>query len=81
MEYRLLMKLYKNKTISDKPKKYNLCTTCIAYLAMERSLNYHRYKIADGWKTDSHSNCIVPCGYGMFAPRFYKENVIDIRRK
>jgi len=79
--YSVLMKLFKAKKLKEKPKKYVLCITCVVYLDMEQFLNYYRYSIRDGWNTGSYTNCIVPCGYGMFAPRFYKEQVIDKRRK
>jgi len=74
------MKLYKAGKIRTKPKKFILCATCFAYLDMEQFFEINRYKIRDGYNTGAYTNCIVACGYGMFAPRFYKENVIDVRR-
>jgi len=81
IKYRGLLYLYKKrpKTI-PKPKIYKLCPTCAAYKDMENYFEWYRYHISDGWNTGTYTNCIVPCGYGMFAPRFYKENVIDKRR-
>lgn len=81
IEYRILMRLYKAKKIEKKPEKYKLCITCTSYVDMENFFSIHRYKNQDGYNTGSYTNCIVPCGYGMFAPRFYKEQVIDKRRR
>ena len=81
IERKRIMKLYKGKKIQTKPAKFTPCKICAAYLDMERYFNIHRYKNQDGYKTQSHSNCVVPCGYGMWAPRYYKEQVIDKRRK
>ena len=80
MQYRVLMKLYKGKKLETKPNKYSLCITCKAQRDMEKYFEIHRYRIADGWNFGSYTNCIVPCGYGMFAPRFYYEQVIKKRR-
>jgi len=80
MKVRLLMILFKKKKLPDKPNKPEFCITCSAYLDMEKYFEYFRYTIKDGCNAGSYTNCIVGCGYGMFAPRFYKENVIDVRR-
>ena len=80
-QYRLLMKLYKGKKLETKPKKYSLCVTCAAQVDMENFLEIHRYRIEDGWNFGSYTNCIVSCGYGMFAPTFYFDQVIKKRRE
>jgi len=79
LQYRHLLQKHKKGLISKKPKmKY--CKICSAYIDMEKHLAWHRYPMPDSLDTDPYNNCIVGCGYGMFAPRFYKENVIDVRR-
>ncbi len=75
---RKLMLLFKKGTMKNKPDKVRFCPICTAYIKMEESLERFRYP----WKLcdSKFSNCIVSCGYGMFAPRYYKETVIDARR-
>ncbi len=79
MKYRKLYALFRKEKI-EKPTRYKLCLRCKQLLSMEEYLEIYRTHIRDGYRSQSHSNCIVPCGYGMFAPRFYKEQVIDKRR-
>lgn len=81
LERRKIMRLYQLKIIKAKPAPFEPCKICGQYLDMERFLNLHRYKTQDGYNTGAYTNCIVPCGYGMFAPRYYKDQVIDKRRK
>ncbi len=73
IERRSLMILYKAKKIPTKPKKVIFCIACAAYIDMESYFESRRYLISDGWNTGSYTNCIVGCGYGMFAPRFYNK--------
>ncbi|MHA1814492.1 MAG: hypothetical protein ACTSX1_00655 [Candidatus Heimdallarchaeaceae archaeon] len=80
MQYRHLMKLYKAKKLESKPVRYSLCVTCAGQIDMENYFHPHRYRIEDGHNAGSYTNCIVPCGYGMFAPKFYYDQVIKKRR-
>jgi len=78
--YRRLMLKFKEKKIKEKPKKYTFCKKCQAYLVMEGSLEFFKYNFADGVNAGTYTNCITPCGYGMFAPTFYNKHVIERRR-
>ncbi len=64
-----------------KPKKPALCLECEQYIDMRAYFNKHRkYVTQETGQERQRLNCITPCGYGMFAPKFYKKNVIDKRR-
>jgi hypothetical protein len=78
--FKRLKKQFKEHKISSKPVQPKFCLECSQHLSIEKDLDHHRYITRDGYMAGSHSNCIVACGYGMWAPRLYKELVIDKRR-
>ena len=67
--------------IVKRPEKYKLCLACEQRLDIERYLYKHRLHVSRETRKEKHAlNCIEGCGYGMFAPKFYKKHVIDKRR-
>lgn len=70
---------HKTNNKFKKPGKMIYCKKCDAYIKMEQSL--YKFRSFPSWNASDGNNCIVGCGYGMFAPKFYKEHVIDTRRK
>ena len=80
IKYREQRKLYKKQLI-EKPRRYTLCKTCEQYLDIESYLYKHRSFISQETGMERQEvNCISPCGYGMWASKSWKENVIDKRR-
>ena len=80
LNYKKLMLQFKAKKLEKKPKKCTFCSICKAYLDMEQYFERFKGYVADGVNAGTYTNCISPCGYGMFAPTFYKEHVIERRR-
>jgi len=84
LEYKKQILKFKKASKSTKKKKPelpDLCLECRQYIDMHTYLNKHRkYVTYESGKERQQLNSIVSCGYGMFAPKFYKKNVIDKRR-
>ena len=72
-KYRANMSLWHEHKLKNKPKRPIFCLSCRQYKGMDGYFLRRRMHINEETGQERQAmNCIVPCGYGMFAPKSYK---------